>query len=64
MFSGKYKTFDNEEDLLQWLEDVLQQKEEGFEIEDDDTRELAWEQEKEDSRGSFVGNFTHLALPA
>ena len=44
----KYKEFDTEESLLNWLQDVLEQKEEGFDIEDDDTREIAWQREKED----------------
>ena len=44
----KYKEFDTEENLLNWLLDVLEQKEEGFDIEDDDTREIAWQREKED----------------
>ena len=30
VFSAKYKTFDTEEDLFEWLEYVLEQKEEGF----------------------------------
>ena len=36
-----YKTFEKQEDLLEWLQDVLEQKQAGFEIEDDDTRESA-----------------------
>ena len=36
----KYKEFDTEESLLNWLQDVLEQ--------DDDTREIAWQREKED----------------
>ena len=48
VFSEKYKEFEKQEDLLEWLQDVLEQKEAGFEIEDDDTRETAWQQEKED----------------
>ena len=41
-----YKTFEKQEDLLEWLQDVLEQKQATFEIEDDDTRETAWQQEK------------------
>jgi hypothetical protein len=48
VFSEKYKEFEKQEDLLKWLQDVLEQKEAGFEIEDDDTRTAAWQQEKED----------------
>ena len=44
----KYKEFDTEESLLNWLRDVLEQKRAGFDIEDDDTRETAWQREKED----------------
>ena len=44
----KYKEFDTEESLLNWLQDVLEQKRAGFDIEDDDTRETAWQREKED----------------
>ena len=45
-----YKTFEKQEDLLKWLQDVLKQKQAGFEIEDDDSREAAWLQEKEDRK--------------
>ena len=41
-----YKEFDKQEDLLEWLQDVVEQKEAGFDIEDDDSREAAWQQEK------------------
>ena len=44
----KYKEFDTEESLLNWLQDVLEQQRAGFDIEDDDTRETAWQREKED----------------
>ena len=47
VYHYKYKKFEKQEDLLEWLQDVLEQKEAGFEIEDDDTREAAWQQEKE-----------------
>ena len=43
-----YKEFEKQEDLLEWLEDLFEQKEAGFEIEDDDSREAAWMQEKAD----------------
>ena len=43
-----YKTFEKQEDRLEWLQDVVEQKEAGFEIEDDDSREAAWLQEKAD----------------
>ena len=43
-----YKTFEKQEDLLEWLQDVLEQKQVGFEIEDDDSREAAWQKEKQD----------------
>ena len=43
-----YKTFEKQEDLLEWLQDVVEQKQAGFEIEDDDSREAAWLQEKAD----------------
>ena len=43
-----YKEFEKQEDLLEWLEDLFEQKEAGFEIEDDDSREAAWLQEKAD----------------
>ena len=46
--SEKYKEFEKQGDLLEWLQDVLKQKEAGLEIEDDDTREAAWLSEKED----------------
>lgn len=42
-----YKKFDKQEDLLEWLQDVVEQKQAGFQIEDDDTREAAWQQEKQ-----------------
>ena len=45
-----YKTFDNQEDLLEWLQDVVDQKILGFHIEDDDSREAAWLQEKADRK--------------
>ena len=48
VFSEKYKEFEKQGDLFKWLQDVSNQKEAGFEIEDDDTREAAWKQEKED----------------
>ena len=48
VFSEKKKEFDKQGDLSKWLQDVSNQKEAGFEIEDDDTREAAWQQEKED----------------
>ena len=48
VFTSKYNKFEKQEDLLEWLQDVLEQKQAGFDIEDDDTREAAWQQEKED----------------
>lgn len=48
VFSEKYKEFEKQGDLVEWLQDVLKQKEAGLEIEDDDTREAAWLSEKED----------------
>ena len=48
VFANKYKEWETEENLLEWLQDVLEQREAGFEIEDDDTRETVWQQEKED----------------
>jgi hypothetical protein len=48
VYANKYKEFDTEESLLNWLQDVLEQKGAGFDIEDDDTRETAWQREKED----------------
>jgi hypothetical protein len=48
VLTSKYKEFDKHEDLLEWLEDLFEQKEAGFEIEDDDSREAAWLQEKAD----------------
>ena len=48
VYANKYKEFDTEESLLNWLQDVLEQKRAGFDIEDDDTRETAWQREKED----------------
>ena len=39
-----YKTFEKQETLLEWLQDVLEQKQAGFHIEDDDSREAAWQQ--------------------
>ena len=32
-----YKTFEKQEDLLEWLQDVVEQKQAGFKIEDDDS---------------------------
>jgi hypothetical protein len=46
----KYKEFDSEESLLNWLQDVLEQKEEGFDIEDDDTREIHGNEKKRTER--------------
>ena len=43
-----YKTFEKQEDFLEWLQDVLEQKQAGFHIEDDDSREAAWQQEKQE----------------
>ena len=43
VFANKYKEFETEENLFEWLQDVLKQRETGFEIEDDDTRELRTE---------------------
>ena len=43
-----YKKFENQDDLLEWLQDVLEQKQAGFDIEDDDSREAAWQKEKQD----------------
>ena len=43
-----YKKFDKQEDLLEWLQYVEEQKQAGFQIEEDDTREAAWQQEKQD----------------
>ena len=48
VYHYKYKQFEKQEQLLEWLQDVLTQKEAGFDIEDDDTREALWLQEKED----------------
>ena len=48
VYTYKYKKFDKEEDLLEWLLDVLEEKQAGFKIEYDDTRDAAWQQEKED----------------
>ena len=48
VFRNKYEKFEKEEDLLEWLLDVLEEKQAGFKIEDDDTRDAAWQQEKED----------------
>jgi len=48
VLTSKYKEFEKQEDLLKWLKDVVEQKEAGFEIEDDDSREAAWLQEKTD----------------
>ena len=45
VYTSKYKKFDKEEDLLEWLLDVLEEKQAGFKIEDDDTRDAAWQQE-------------------
>jgi len=50
VLTSKYKEFDKPEDLLEWLQDVVEQKELGFEIEDDDSREAAWLQEKADRK--------------
>ena len=46
VLTSKYKEFDKPEDLLEWLQDFVDQKELGFHIEDDDSREAAWLQEK------------------
>ena len=43
-----YKTFEKQEHLLEWLQDLLEQKQAGFHIEDDDSREAAWQKEKQD----------------
>ena len=43
-----YKMFEKQEDLLEWLQDVVEQKQAGFKIEDDDSREATWLQEKAD----------------
>ena len=43
-----YKTFEKQEELLEWLQDVLEQQQAGFNIEDDDSREAAWQKEKQD----------------
>ena len=48
VYTYKYKKFEKEEDLLEWLLDVLEEKQAGFKIEDDDTRDVAWQQLKED----------------
>ena len=48
VYTYKYKKFEKEEDLLKWLQDVLEEKQAGFKIEDDDTRDAAWQQDKED----------------
>ena len=48
VLTSKYKEFDKQEDLLKWLQDVLEQKQAGFNIEDDDTRKAAWQQEKQE----------------
>ena len=45
VYTYKYKKFDNEEDLLEWLQDVLDEKQAGFQIEDDGTRAAAWQRE-------------------
>ena len=49
VFSHTYKKFEEQEDLLAWPQDVLEEKNAGFEIEDDDTREAAWQQENTES---------------
>ena len=41
VLTSKYKEFDKPEDILEWLQDVVEQKELGFHIEDDDSREAA-----------------------
>jgi len=48
VLTSKYKEFEKQEDLLEWLEDLFEQKAAGFEIEDDDSRAAAWLQEKAD----------------
>ena len=48
VLTSKYKEFDKHEDLLEWLQDLLEQKQAGFHIEDDDSREAAWQKEKQD----------------
>ena len=48
VLTSKYKEFEKQEDSLEWLQDLLEQKQAGFEIEDDDTREVAWQKEKQD----------------
>ena len=48
VLTSKYKEFDKQEDLLEWLQDLLEQKQAGFHIEDDDSREAAWQKEKQD----------------
>ena len=46
VLTSTYNKFEKQEDLLEWLQDVLAQKQAGFHIEDDDTREAEWLQEK------------------
>ena len=43
VFSSEYKKFEKQEDLLEWLQDGLEQKQAGFDIEDDDAREVEWQ---------------------
>ena len=49
VLTSTYETFEKQEYLLEWLQDVFEQKQAGFHIEDDDTREAEWLQEKEHS---------------
>ena len=63
VFSHTYKKFESKEELLEWLQDVLEEKKAGFEVEDDDTREKAWQQEKENRmrKGLNTNADTHVA---